>query len=298
MTPAPSAGAGGAAEPSAADAGTRACTECPGFAPPEAIGHIEDSALAELSGLAASWANEGMLYAHNDHDRPLVYAIDNQGRTHARIALSAASVRDVEDIAVGPCPTGSCVFLADIGDNAATRGEYAILRFAEPTLSADTEGAMLSTSFERFAFRYPDGSHNAEGLMVGPDGTLYVVTKYAEGGHSSVYSLPASPPTDRVSEATRVVELPIPTESDTAASAAAMHPCGLGFVVRTYNRIYLFRASGADYTTAFQAQPESIGMPDEPQSEGITFAADGSSLYSAGEGRAAPLMQTRCAPQP
>jgi hypothetical protein len=235
-----------------------------------------------------------MLYAHNDHDRPLVYAIDEQGRTHARIALSAASVKDVEDIAVGPCPTGTCVFLADIGDNAAARTEYAILRFAEPALSADTEGALLSTSFDRFAFRYPDGSHNAEGLMVGPDGALYVVTKYAEGGHSSVYRLPADPPTDRVSEVSRVVELPIPTTSDMAASAAAMHPCGLGFVVRTYNRIYLFRANAADYTSAFHSQPESIGMPVEPQSEGITFAADGSSLFSSGEGRAAPLMQTRC----
>lgn len=44
-----------------------------------------------------------------------------------------------------------------------------------------------------------------------------------------------------------------------AASAAAMHPCRLGLVVRTYNRIYLFRASGTDYTSAFHAQPESIG---------------------------------------
>jgi hypothetical protein len=267
---------------------------CSTFAAPEQVGKIAISELSALSGLAASRKNPGILYAHNDHDRPTVYALDQQGRSHARIVPQAASASDIEDIAVGPCPDGSCVYLGDIGDNAAMRSEYAVLRFSEPSVSEQPGDSELSAQYQRFAFRYPDGSHNAEGLMVAPDSTIYVVTKLTEGGHSHVYRLPNPPDSTAINMATHVVELPIPTGTDKAASAAAAHPCGLGFVIRTYNRIYLFRASTSELASAFAAQPEVIGMPEEPQSEGIDFTPDGLSVISSGEGDAAPIFKTGC----
>ena len=100
----------------------------------------------------------------------MVYALDSKGELRARISLEDAAASDIEDIAVGACGNESCVYLADIGDNGATRSEYALLRFVEPTIPDASRMSDLQTEFERYRFRYEDGSHNAEALMVAPDG--------------------------------------------------------------------------------------------------------------------------------
>jgi len=289
------ASAGSSGQPSAAGAGADTCKLCETYATPQQAGSIRASELEALSGLTASRTQPGIFYAHNDHNRPVVYALDLQGNLHLRITLSGAQSTDIEDIAVGPCPSGSCVYLADVGDNASQRNEYAVLRFPEPTVPAAPGSESATSSFERFAFRYPDGKHNAEGLMVGPNGRIYIVTKRAEGGPSHVYRLPDPPATSGVNEAVSLMELPIPMAGDEAASAASAHPCGLGFVVRTYNRIYEFRSPSSDFEAALGVTPVVIAMPDERQSEGITYSADGRSVISSGEGRSAPIMETGCA---
>jgi hypothetical protein len=53
---------------------------------------------------------------------------------------------------------------------------------------------------------------------------------------------------------------------------------------------------GADFEAAFSASPQVVGMPDELQSEGIDYRADGRGFVSSGEGASAPLMLTQCAP--
>ena len=196
----------------------------------------------------------------------MVYALDAQGALRARIGLDGAMATDIEDIAVGPCGDDSCVYLGDIGDNAAARAEYAVLRFVEPNVPSSAGAATLSASFERFRFTYEDGSHNAEGLMVGPDGSVYVVTKLAPGsggnvpasGPSSVYRLRQPLSAASVAVATRVATLPVPATGDLAASAAAAHPCGLGFLLRTYDKVYEFRTpQGAPFEMAFTVAPTS-----------------------------------------
>jgi hypothetical protein len=59
--------------------------------------------------LATSRARPEIFFAHDDHDRPVVYALDPQGRLHARISLDGATASDIEDIAAGPCGTQTCV---------------------------------------------------------------------------------------------------------------------------------------------------------------------------------------------
>ena len=284
------------AEPDAsstADAGS--CQICAAYAEPRLQAQLQVSELDALSGLASSRKNPGILFAHNDHNRPTIFALDLQGKLHARIGLENAPASDIEDIAVGPCPSGQCVYLADIGDNASTRSEYALLRIAEPSVPSSAGNNPMSVAFERFRFNYEDGSHNAEGFMVAPSGALYVVTKRAEGGSSAVYRLPDTLSASAVNRATKLAELPIPASGGMAASAAAAHPCGLGFLVRTYDRVYEFRiASGAAFETAFKVIPNVVAMPPEPQSEGIDYLADGRGFISSGEGASAPIYQTNC----
>jgi len=76
---------------------------------------------------------------------------------------------------VGPCPSGSCIFVGDIGDNKLERSSYGIYRVTEPSITSSVEGTV---AFDYFPFAYDDGPHNAEALVVDPvTGRVYVVLK-------------------------------------------------------------------------------------------------------------------------
>jgi hypothetical protein len=80
-----------------------------------------------------------------------------------------------------------------------------------------------------------------------------------------------------------------------AVSAAAAHPCGQGFLLRTYNRVYEFLTpKGGSFEDAFTVMPSSVAMPDEPQSEGVDYGADGKGFITSGEGMNAPILETNC----
>ncbi|HET8933504.1 MAG TPA: hypothetical protein VFN67_08700 [Polyangiales bacterium] len=300
--PVTAAGAGGGAGAQAQPA----CQHCMAYGAPKQTGTVQASELSALSGVAVSRAQPDIFFAHNDHDRPVVYALDQQGRLHAQLALTAAQTSDIEDIAVGQCDGETCVYLADIGDNAAQRADYSILRFVAPEVPSAPGSMSLEPSFEQLRFRYEDGSHNAESLLVAPDGTLYIITKLAPGsggnveaaGPSSVYRIDAAAFRESTAAmAHKVTTLSVPQRGEPALSAAAAHPCGLGFLVRTYDRVYEFLVPpAAEFEAAFSATPTIVAMPDEPQSEGIDYLADGRGFVTSGEGAGAPILITQCAP--
>ena len=72
-------------------------------------------------------------------------------------------------MARGPCQGGdaaggSCLYFGDMGDNRESRSYCAVYRVREP--AAMTSG--LEVAAEALPFQYPDGSHNAEALLVHP----------------------------------------------------------------------------------------------------------------------------------
>lgn len=297
----------GGPDAGAADGSTAACGRCAAYGTSVQVATVGIAALDSLSGLAVSRVQPDIIFAHNDRDRPVVYALDLQGREHAGITLTNAgrSDSDFEDIAIGPCGTATCVFLGDIGDNNTQRSQYAVVRFLLPTVPTTPGSTARTPAYDRFAFVYEDGSHNAEGLMVAPDGTIYVVTKLAPGsggrvaatGPSSVYRLPSSMTTTSVATAAKVATLTVPAGSDLAASAAAAHPCGLGFLLRTYDKVYEFTVpAGMGFEASFATTPKVVAMPNESQSEGIDYRADGLGFVTSGEGASVPIMETDCAP--
>src|SRR5687767_2251902 len=74
-------------------------------------------ALPEASGVALSRRSPGLLWSHNDSGEPMVFAVDTAGVAKGRVRVAGARVTDWEDISVGPCAQGSCLYIADIGDN-------------------------------------------------------------------------------------------------------------------------------------------------------------------------------------
>jgi hypothetical protein len=214
----------------------------------------------------------------------------------ARFSLQGVTTVDLEDIAVGTCPSGSCLYVADIGGNLAPRTEYAILRAPEPLVDASAPvGAEQALTVERFRFAYEDGSHNAEGILIDPgSGALYVVTKL-DAGPSSVYRLPDELDESGLNMARKVADLSVPGPSDSPATGASAHPCGTGFLLRTNDQLYEFRiAPGAAFETAFAVDPVLLESGDEPQSEGVSYLPDGRGFVTSGETAAAPIYRSTC----
>jgi hypothetical protein len=268
---------------------------CDAYGAATLSGTVTDSNLNAISGIAASFANANVLYLHNDRDQPEFFAVDEQGTLLGTFTLGGA-VLDVEDIAVGPCPQGSCVYLADLGDNVTPRQEYQILRVAEPSVTAGSPGADQALSSELLIFNYPDGTHNAESLLVDhATQNLYVVTKETNGP-SAVYRLPQT--FDAASSAaTKIADLTVPGPNDSPATAADAHPCGVAFLLRTNNTLYEFRiAEGEPFESLFAATPNEVPFGDEQQGEAVAYSSDGLRYFTTSEGTNPPIHRTDCAP--
>jgi hypothetical protein len=230
----------------------------------------------EASGVAASHRSQDILWTHNDSGQPLLYAVGVDGKLRARVQVTGAQVDDWEDIAVSRCPQGSCVYIADIGDNKRSRRTITIYRVPEPT-TADSATAPA----EVFTASYPDGPHDAEGFMVSPEGVLYVVTK-GEGSPISVYRFPESLASGSVMQLQRLATLSGNVRKDLRITDADFSPDGKWIALRTLDSVEFYRAdallNGAP-GSPLVADLRSLG---EPQGEGIGFAPDGT-VYLAGE---------------
>src|SRR5690349_4448291 len=73
--------------------------------------------LPEASGVTPSARIPDRFWTHNDSGRPILFNIDKSGAVRGRVELAGTRVTDWEAVASGPCPSGSCLYVADIGDN-------------------------------------------------------------------------------------------------------------------------------------------------------------------------------------
>lgn len=268
------------------------------------VGTVTDPALIEPSGLGASRVNPGVLYVHGE-DNPTVLAIDGTDASVVGRYQADVTPWDWEDIAVGPCPTGSCIYFGDIGKESGRPlpqpTTFTIHRVPEPDLSAGQTSGTLHV--ESFRFAYPDGAKNAEALMVHPvTGAIYVLTK-SDTGWSGVYTFPKPipPEGDGVTTLKRIAELQLPTrEGDinfSKVTAGAIHPKGDRFIVRTYKTVYEFRSPHKSFEKAFYVDPVELIDTAEGQGESIEYALDGSGYFTMGE-RTAPPYTLKFVAQP
>lgn len=272
---------------------------------------LPDQTLHEPSGLASSRLNRQVVYVHSESDVSGMVAVSTiDARVVGRFDVAIPQQWDWEDIATGPCGTGSCIYAGDIGrDNGKPNppATFAVYRVAEPDLAAGQTGGTLTGDWLRF--RYPDAPHNAEALMVHPlTGRIYVITKEPDG-HSGVYAFPtALPPPSSTTVTTleliATLDLPVWSgdPSDTRAAqwfgqvtAAAIHPRGDRFLLRTLYRVYEYRVpEGRPFESVFTTPPVTVTAPSgEEQGEAIDYAPDGSAYFTVGERAAPPYTLTR-----
>jgi hypothetical protein len=256
---------------SAGAAGAFACrVDTAGVALPDAV--------HESSGLALSGGGDA-LWTHNDSGDPVLHLVGMDGTARGRVRVAGASVTDWEDVGAGPCPGGGrCLYVADIGDNQASRLGITIYRVPEPA-AADAQ----TRPAEALTAEYPDGAQDAEAMFVLPDGAVYVVTK-GETGPIAVYRLPRTARPGTPARMERVAELragQVPRRERITGAAAS--PDGRWFVLRTLDGLQFYRAGALsagrlDAPLRFDLQPL-----DEAQGEAVDVGAGGV-IYLSSEG--------------
>lgn len=252
--------------------------------------------LVELSGLVASRSQPGVFYAHNDSgDTARFFALAKTGAIAETYVLDGGTARDWEDIALGPCPTGTCVYLGDIGDNLRVRTDYAIYRVPEPEVTS----GQTSVPWERFPYQYPAAArHNAETIFMHPTtGVLYLVTK-EDTAPSEVYRFPLPFDSSRTATLELVATLMVPNQTDRPLTAGDVNVCGTAVMLRMYNRMVELRLppGETDFEKIFLVDPVTVPTANEGQGEAVAYGPDGQTYYTSSEKLVdpPPLYEYRC----
>ena len=176
-------------------------------------------------------------------------------------------------LANGPVAGTNYLYLADIGDNNLVSPQYFIYRFAEPAASA-----IVVSAVEKIIFQYPDGSHNAEAILVdNSTKDIYVITK--QDTPSRIYKLAYPQSTTTVNTASRSGIL-----SFTGATSAAISPDGKEILVKTYTAIWKWmKTSGQTIEQSLAGAPVAITYQFEPQGEAICFKNDNAGFFTLSE---------------
>jgi hypothetical protein len=231
--------------------------------------------LPEASGVAIGAS--GKLWMHNDSGAAELIAVDPSGAVAGKLSLTGARVDDWEALASGPCGNGSCLFVGDIGDNEASRKQITIYRLPQPS---NTSG---SAKAEAIHATYPDGAHDAETLLVAPDGTLFVVTK-GDTGPIAVYRFPRSPQAGATVKLEKVGK-PLANKpgQDQRVTDGSFSADGKWVVLRTKSALTFYR--GEDFVRGDFREVHRVDLSTlrEPQGEAIAIGR-GKTVYVAGEG--------------
>jgi hypothetical protein len=260
-------------------------------------GAVAAPALDEISGVAASGRVDGVFWVHNDSgDTARVFAIGADGRDLGEYDLAGATAVDWEDIAVGPGPVAgvSYLYLGDIGDNHKTRSSVVVYRVPEPLVDPTVPAGAPQTlgGVDALTFHYPDGAHDAEGLIVDPvGGDLFVVTKELVSGTAQVFRAKASLTGGSTTTLTQVATVALGFGH--GVTGADVTRTGDVVALRTYFSVALFpRPAGDSLARAFAqppcagaAPPFGTGSPSaEAQGEAIGFTRDGRGYLTLSEG--------------
>ncbi len=241
----------------------------------------------EISGMAASRHNPGVLWIHDDGAAggAQALAIRTDGTLAQQYTLAGITNRDWEEVALGPGPTPGREYLyfADTGNNALGYISFNLIRVAEPDVPA-TPGSSIPLAAESFAFRYPSGTFNTETLWLDPvDGTPYVLTKE----NSSTCRLFRYPlPLDAGVEKALVLAATL-TNMPVLCTGGTVSADGRWIFVRSNTTIRAWpRAVGTTFASALAGTPcslaHSLGL-----AEAIAIDPDGRSLWAISEGSGA-----------
>jgi len=239
---------------------------------------IAPGLIDEASGMTASRSMPGNLWVHQDSGSPAELALLGQdGTVKGKIKLpSLVENRDWEDMGIGPGPQDGInyLYIADIGDNNAQYPAYIIYRLPEP--KSLTEPV---TQAERMFFKYPDGAHDAEAILVDPQTKdIWIVTKREQKVKLYRFAYPQN-----INEVTTVKdygELPM-----SVVTGGGISSDGNEILLRTYTNIYYWKRQNNELLAETLQRREARALPYrlEPQGEAICFDREDKGYFTLSE---------------
>jgi hypothetical protein len=271
------------------------------YGPPVTLGVLSHKEVSESSGIVSSRTTPGLHWTHNDSgDGPFLYAFDSRGAHKGVWRVTGATARDWEGIAVGPGPERSTnyLYIGDIGDNRVARSEMRVYRVPEPVITSvdasSTKANPISTKqVEIIRLRYPDGSHDAEALLVHPvNGNIYIVTKIPFG-NPIIYEAQATLGTAEAITMVRVGEISLPGFFGGLITGGDISPDGSRVALCDYGQAYewVLPPAGASFNEIWKQPLTTIDLGERKQGEAIGYRLDGRALLATSEGKRAPIIQ-------
>jgi hypothetical protein len=176
-------------------------------------------------------------------------------------------MRDWEDLAIGRCEGGSCLYLADTGDNTEVRPQLQLLRIREPDSLDDS-----SLEAQSFPMVLPDGPRDIEAIFVLPGEQVHLVTK----GRNHANTVYRYPPPLRPGEAVTLQAVQTLSEGPRSIPAqvtgADASPDGTLVVVRSYQDMTFYRVEDG-ILVPLSGGRVALRTLQEPQGEGVAFGA-------------------------
>lgn len=291
------------------DAATGPCVT---YALPPREVEVREPELIEVSGLVASRAHPGVLWAHNDSgDRARVFAIGVDGAALGELAVPASMV-DAEDLAIAPCPDAAaggapwCLWIADTGDNTRSRADAALIAVAEPEVGPDAPlGQAVAPRAWRFPVRYPASvSVDVEALAIA--GGRVILFEKVDAASARVFaaSLPAVDGDGiELAELAILASPGVPITYGQMITGADLHPLGDRLALRVYTGVYEYRlpaGSGLEDLARAERVEVTLGPLSERQGEAIAYDPREGGLWTMSEDpdlqATQPLHRFDCAP--
>ncbi|HYG04533.1 MAG TPA: hypothetical protein VD927_18930 [Chryseosolibacter sp.] len=265
-----------------------ACSQTPAqqpnsheFSEPVNLAEINNKAIQEASGIAASISNEELLWTHNDSGNPAeIFLIDKNMDIRLTCVLKGVDNRDWEDIAVGPGPEegANYLYVAEIGDNFAQYPYKYVYRFKEPRLAEAEKEVLIIEEFELLTFKLPDTRKDTETLMIHPKTKdFYVVSKRETPCVVYRFRNPTSTTDTLVAEIVGKIQTSQIVGGDISADGSEV-------LLKNYSNVFYWKL-GANETIeqALAREPKYLPYVEEPQGEAIGFARDGKGFYTISE---------------
>lgn len=226
-----------------------------------------DPEIIESSGLLV---DDGLFATVNDSgDSGRVFTVDPADGSTVAVTAWEGGPEDVEAMARLP---GGDVLVGDIGDNSSARESVELLR-----VPFGVDGTVDPTTYDLV---YPDGSHDAETLLVHPEtGEVLVVAKEFIG---RLYAAPEVLDEDSPNTLELLGEV-LPIATDGAFFADGDH-----FVLRGYGDAAFYRWPSLE-------EVGTIDLPQQPQGEGIAVD-DAGVVYISSEGQNSKVLRVDLPP--
>ena len=165
---------------------------------------------------------------------------------------------------------------------------YSIYVVPEPEIDPKDSSQRYQTSvYSSIKYIYPDGSRDAESIIVDPDsGDIYIISKREEPS-VRVYRLsyPQSTTSINIAEVVNIISL-YPAEEFNEGSwivAADISQDGKYILIKSYMDIFILPVYTSDIVSAFNNTPEKVSYEPEVQGEAVAWHPKGWGYFTLSE---------------